>query len=73
MDIPSISEENGKYPQKIYSRILEASSFKLNWVLDPFMGTGDVGLASKKSGRRFIGFETNKDYLLLAMKRINED
>ena len=73
LDIPSISEENGKYPQKIYSRILEASSFKLNWVLDPFMGTGDVGLASKKSGRRFIGFETNKDYLLLAMKRINED
>ena len=73
LDIPSISEENGKYPQKIYSRILEASSFKLNWVLDPFMGTGDVGLASKKRGRRFIGFETNKDYLLLAMKRINED
>ena len=73
LDIPSISEENGKYPQKIYSRILEASSFKVNWVLDPFMGTGDVGLASKKSGRRFIGFETNKDYLLLAMKRINED
>ena len=73
MDIPSIAEENGKYPQKIYSRILEASSFKLNWVLDPFMGSGDVGFAAKKSGRRFIGFETNKDYLLLAMKRIDEN
>ena len=68
-----IAEENGKIPQKLYRRILDASSFKLNWVLDPFMGTGDVGLASKQSGRRFIGFETNKDHLLLAMKRIDKD
>ena len=26
----------------------------------------------KKCGRRFIGFETNKDNLLLAMKRIDQ-
>ena len=71
VDIPGIAEEGGHYPQKLFSRILEASSFKLNWVLDPFMGTGDVGVASKQSGRRHIGFETNKDYLLLAMKRVD--
>ena len=34
------------------------------------MGFGDVGVACKNNGRRFIGFETNKDYLLLAMKRM---
>lgn len=73
LDIPNVVEENGKRPQKLFSRILEASSFKLNWVLDPFMGTGDVGVASKQSGRRFIGFETNKDHLLLAMKRIDRN
>ena len=71
-DIPSNSDEWGRYPQKLYSRILDASSFKLNWVLDPFMGLGDVGVASKSNGRRFIGFETNKDYVLLAMKRIDK-
>jgi len=71
LDIPGIAEKNGRYPQKLFSRILESSSFKLNWVLDPFMKTGDVGLASKLGGRRFIGFETNKDHLLLAMKRID--
>lgn len=71
-DILSDSDEWGRYPQKLYSRILNASSFKLNWVLDPFMGFGDVGVASKSDGRRFIGFETNKDYMLLAMKRIDE-
>ena len=57
---------------KTFSRILKSSSFKLNWILDPFMNDGNVGLVSKKSGRRFIGFESNQDKLLLAMKRINE-
>ena len=58
--------------QEVISRILKSSSFKLNWILDPFMNDVNVGLVSKKSGRRFIGFESNQDKLLLAMKRINE-
>ena len=70
LDIPSVVENNGQYSQKLYLRILEFSSFKLNWVLDPFMGLGDVGMACKNKGRRFIGFETNKDNLLLSMKRV---
>ena len=60
-----------KITEELLFKILDASSFKLNWVLDPFMGFGDVGVACKNNGRRFIGFETNKDYLLLAMKRID--
>ena len=58
--------------EEVISRILKSSSFKLNWILDPFMKDGSVGLVSKKSGRRFIGFESNQDKLLLGMKRINE-
>jgi len=71
IDMPHAPEEGGRYPQKLYSRILKASSFKLNWVLDPFMGFGDIGLTCKVNGRRFIGFETNKDHLLLGMKRVD--
>ena len=70
LDIPSIPEQWGRYPQKLFRRIIEASSFKLNWVLDPFMSVGDVGVACKEQGRRFIGFETNKDNILVSMKRI---
>ena len=70
LDIPGIPEQSGRYPQKLFLRIIEASSFKLNWVLDPFMSIGDVGVACKTKGRRFIGFETNKDNLLLSMKRV---
>ena len=70
LDIPGIPEQWGRYPQKLFLRIIEASSFKLNWVLDPFMSVGDVGVACKEKGRRFIGFETNKDNLLMSMKRV---
>ena len=72
-DIPAVKNQDSRYSDKIYTKILEASSFKLNWILDPFMRNGDVGVAAKKIGRRFIGFETNKDLLLLSMKRIDQN
>ena len=72
MDIPKTNDQNSRISNKLYLKLLEASSFKLNWVLDPFMRNGDVGLSSKKLGRRFIGFEANKDLLLLSMKRIDQ-
>ena len=72
-DIPKVTNDNARYSNKLYSKILDASSFKLNWILDPFMRTGDVGVASKSVGRRFIGFEANKDKLLMSMKRIDQN
>ena len=71
LDIPRIVEEGGRYPQKLFSKMIESSSFKLNWVLDPFMGIGDVGVTCKRKGRRFIGFETDNDQMLLSMKRLD--
>ena len=72
-DIPVTINKNARYSDKLYSKILDASSFKLNWILDPFMRSGDVGVSSKKTGRRFIGFEANKDLLLMSMKRIDQN
>jgi len=71
-DIPAVKKQDARYSDKLYAKMLEASSFKLNWILDPFMRNGDVGVSAKKIGRRFIGFETNKDLLLLSMKRIDQ-
>jgi site-specific DNA-methyltransferase (adenine-specific) len=73
LDIPVTINKNARYSDKLYSKILDASSFKLNWILDPFMRSGDVGVSSKKTGRRFIGFEANKDLLLMSMKRIDQN
>jgi DNA modification methylase len=36
------------------------------------MRKGSVGVAAKNKGRRFIGFETDQDNLLVSMKRIDQ-
>ena len=63
----------GDKPEQLIQRILTASSFKLNWVLDPFARSGGIGLIAKNMGRRFIGFESEQDRLLMAMKRIDSE
>jgi site-specific DNA-methyltransferase (adenine-specific) len=60
-------------PNAVIERLLRASSFKLNWIVDPFARTGGIGIVAKKMGRRFIGFEADKDKLVLAMKRIDSE
>ena len=65
-------QEKGDLPEMLLSKILQASSFKLSWVVDPFMRRGSVGVVAKSMGRRFIGFETDQDSLLMAMKRIDQ-
>jgi DNA modification methylase len=41
-------------------------------VLDPFFGSGTVGVAAEKHGRQYIGIEINPGYIELADRRINE-
>ena len=40
-------------------------------VLDPFMGSGTVGVVSKKLGRNFVGIDLNGSYVNMAVERIN--
>ena len=39
-------------------------------VLDPFAGSGTTLVAAKKSGRKFIGIDINKEYIEIAKRRI---
>jgi DNA modification methylase len=39
-------------------------------VLDPFFGTGTVGVVARELGRDWIGVELNPDYITLAEKRL---
>lgn len=41
-------------------------------IIDPFMGSGTTGVACKKYGKDFIGFELDPDYFEIAKRRICE-
>ncbi|MFW6015844.1 MAG: DNA-methyltransferase [bacterium] len=50
------------YPIEMIERIIKMASDKGDVVLDPFLGSGTTLVASKKLGRRGIGFELDKKY-----------
>gem|GEM_PF-137489 len=64
------SDNSGSNPAGVYERLIKNSSFKLNWILDPFMGKGTSGKMAKILGRRFIGIDADKDCVIIAMKQI---
>jgi len=39
-------------------------------VLDPFFGSGTVGVVAERHGRDWVGIELNPDYAELALRRI---
>ena len=41
-------------------------------ILDPFMGSGSTGKASKNLNRNFIGIEIDREYFKIAKENINK-
>ena len=62
-----------KLPAELIEKILSYSSKKNDLVLDPFLGSGQVAMISKKQGRKFLGFEIVKEYYNFAKKRLDKN
>jgi site-specific DNA-methyltransferase (adenine-specific) len=60
------------FPVELPYRLIQLYTFEGEVVLDPFMGSGQTALAALKTGRHYVGYETNADYVRLAEKRIAE-
>jgi len=58
------------FPEELPYRLIQLYSFKNDIVLDPFIGSGTTGVVALKNGRFYVGFETNKEYIELAEKRL---
>jgi len=57
-------------PEKLFDRIVRASSNEKDLVLDPFSGVGTTFVVCKRLNRNFIGFEINSDYVDIGRRRI---
>jgi DNA modification methylase len=59
-------------PEALVEPCILAGSKVDDFILDPFAGSGTVGVVAKKHNRKFIGIELNPDYAKIANDRINE-
>jgi len=56
-------------PVVLLQMYIENSSELGDVVLDPFIGSGSTAIAAVQAGRRFIGFEIDKEYYDIAINR----
>lgn len=57
-------------PEKLYAKLILASSRKGDIVFDPFAGSGTSAVVARKLGRHYCGIEIDENYCLYAAKRI---
>ena len=77
--IPLLSKaekEFGKHPTQkpleLLNRIISSSSNEGDCILDPFVGSGTTGIVCNILNRKFIGIDSNKEYLDVAIKRFKD-
>ena len=51
--------------------MLQYSSEKGDLIFDPFMGSGQTGVVSKREKRKYLGFEIVKEYHDFITKRLD--
>ena len=69
--MPENTDHPTQKPEKLYAKLILASSREQEIVFDPFVGSGTASVTAKKLNRHFCGIELNEEYSLLAQKRIN--
>jgi len=59
-------------PVPLLRRLIGLFAPKGGLVLDPFAGSGSTLVAARLEGRRFLGFEINREYYEIARRRLEE-
>lgn len=59
-------------PVELYRWCIEYLPNECRKILDPFLGSGSVGVAAVKLGRKFIGIEIEPKYFDIACRRISD-
>lgn len=58
------------FPQRLVELCVLSSSREGGYVLDPFFGSGTVGVVCQRLGRKFVGIELNGEYVRIARERL---
>lgn len=58
------------FPIALPERLIHMNTYEGELVLDPFMGSGTTAVAAVRTGRHFVGFDTDPGYANAAMERV---
>jgi site-specific DNA-methyltransferase (adenine-specific) len=80
LDIWEIPSESARrighpapFPVALPRRLIELYTYEGDLVLDPFIGSGTTAVAAVRTGRRYVGIETDAGYIELARARLAEE
>jgi DNA modification methylase len=60
------------FPEELPYRLIQLYTYNDEVILDPFAGSGTTCLSAIKTGRKYVGYEIDKEYVRLAEKRIRK-
>ena len=58
------------FPVDLPRKCIEMFTFEGDVVLDPFLGSGTTAVASKQTGRKYIGADLSEEYCKIAEQRV---
>ncbi len=58
------------FPVALPERLINLYTYRGDLVLDPFRGSGTTAVAALRTGRHFVGYDTDADYVRRAHERI---
>ena len=58
------------FPVELPKRLIDLYTYAGDLVLDPFMGVGSTAVAAVRTGRHYVGFDTDADYIERAEARV---
>jgi site-specific DNA-methyltransferase (adenine-specific) len=58
------------FPVALVERCIQLFTYDGDVVLDPFIGSGTTAVAAVNTGRRYVGYDTDADYVRQARERI---
>jgi site-specific DNA-methyltransferase (adenine-specific) len=61
------------FPLELPVRLIHLYTYYDDLVLDPFMGSGTTAVAAVRTGRHFVGYDTDPAYVTRALERVAEE
>ena len=64
-------EHPAPFPVELPERLIRLYTYQGDLVFDPFVGSGTTAVAATKTGRHYVGFDTDASYIQTARKRLS--